>query len=196
MLLGRRTPDRTDGTRARGPAVRSLHAPNWRPDTRPTRPYRWSVPRSTPTRRRSVDPTTVALAVLTLGAFGLAATARAAVAWATAGPGSAGRYVDAIAVCGACGAGAGVLLFGATLVLAVRRHRARGLPVVLGFVTLAMVIGAVVAGLAAGRLGSYDAATGLVVLRTALAGLAAASLPALALAALRARTARARRRVA
>ncbi|SOC87144.1 hypothetical protein SAMN05660766_0812 [Curtobacterium sp. 314Chir4.1] len=91
---------------------------------------------------------------------------------------------------GACSAGAGVLLFGATLVLAVRRHRARGLSVVLGFTMLAMVIGAVVAGFAAAGQADYDAAAGLVILRTALTGLAAASLPALALSALRTRARR------
>jgi hypothetical protein len=166
------------------------------------------VPRSTPARTRSVDRTTAAFAVLTLAAFGLAATARAAVEWATAGLDSPARYVsappsdwdvfdtaNAIAAFGACSAGAGVLLFGATLVLAVRRHRAPGLPVVLGSTTLAMVIGAVLAGFAAAGQADYDAAAGLVILRTALAGLAAASLPALGLAALRTRATRAQRRV-
>ena len=161
------------------------------------------MPRSTPARTRSVDRTTAAFAVLTLAAFGLAASARAAVEWATAGTGAPARYTagapsgldgfdsaNAIAVFGACAAGAGVLLFGATLVLAVRRHRARRLPYVLGLSTLAMVIGAVVAGLAAATQADYDAFAGLVILRTALAGLAAASLPALALAALQTRVRR------
>jgi uncharacterized membrane protein YhaH (DUF805 family) len=162
------------------------------------------VPRPTPLDPRAVDRTTVAFAVLTIGAFGLAATARAAVTWATAGLGAPARYTsvpasgwdvfdaaNAIAVFGACSAGAGVLLFGATLVLAVRRHRARGLPYVLGFSTLAMVVGAVVAGAAATGQSDYDAAAGLTILRTALVGLAAASLPAVALAALRSRSRRA-----
>ena len=161
------------------------------------------MPRSTPARARSVDRTTAAFAVLTLAAFGLAASARAAVEWATVGLGSPARYVaappgdwdvietaNAIAAFGACSAGAGVLLFGATLVLAVRRHSARRLPTVLGIATLAMVIGAVVAGFAATEQPDYDAAAGQVILRTALAGLAAASLPALCLAALRARARR------
>ncbi|WIB78942.1 hypothetical protein DEJ28_07525 [Curtobacterium sp. MCPF17_002] len=156
------------------------------------------MPRSTPARLRSVDRTTASFAVLTLAAFGLATTARAAVEWATAGLGSPARYVsappsdwgapdaaNAIAAFGACSAGAGVILFGVTLVLAVRRHDARRLPYVLGFCTLAMVIGAVVAGFAAAEQTDYGAAVGLVILRTALAGLAAASLPALVLAALR-----------
>lgn len=158
----------------------------------------------TPARRRSVDRTTAAFAVLTLAAFGLATTARAAVRWATAGLGSPARYgpapafgpvgfdtANAIAVFAACSAGVGVLLFGVTLVLAVRRHRAPALPTVLGAATLAMVVGAVVAGIAAAGQHDYDAVAGLVILRTALAGLAAASLPALGLAALRARAARA-----
>jgi hypothetical protein len=163
------------------------------------------VPRSPFARVRSVDRTTAAFAVLTLAAFGLAATARAAVEWATAGLGSPAPYTavspgdvdvfdtaNAIAAFGACSAGAGVLLFGVTLVLAVRRHSARRLlPSVLGFCTLAMVVGSVVAGFAAGTQVDYDAAAGLVILRTALAGLAAASLPALGLAALRARARRA-----
>ena len=161
------------------------------------------MPRSTPARPRSVDRTTAAFAVLTLAAFGLATSARAAVEWATAGLGAPARYVsappsdwdvfdtaNAIAAFGACSAGAGVLLFGVTLVLAVRRHSARRLPYVLGFCTLAMVVGSVVAGFAAAAQPDYDAAAGLVILRTALAGLAAASLPALALAAYRARAAR------
>ncbi|MDP4332902.1 hypothetical protein Q7F20_05920 [Curtobacterium sp. A7_M15] len=162
------------------------------------------MPRSRFARVRSVDRTTAAFAVLTLAAFGLAATARAAVEWATAGLGSPAPYTavspgdvdvfdtaNAIAAFGACSAGAGVLLFGVTLVLAVRRHSARRLPSVLGFCTLAMVVGSVVAGFAAGTQVDYDAAAGLVILRTALAGLAAASLPALGLAALRARARRA-----
>ncbi|WP_144715514.1 hypothetical protein [Curtobacterium pusillum] len=158
------------------------------------------MPSPTPVSWRSVDRTTAAFAVLTLAAFGLAATARAAVEWATEGLDSPARSVaappgawdvfdtaNAIAAFGACSAGAGVLLFGATLVLAVRRHRGRLLPHVLGLCTLAMVIGAVVAGIAAAGQPDYDAAAGLVILRTALAGLAGASLPALGLAALRAR---------
>jgi hypothetical protein len=163
------------------------------------------VPRSVPTRAPSVDRTTAAFAVLTLAAFGLAASARAAVDWASAGLESPARYTsappngwdvfdtaNAIAVLGACSAGVGVLLFGATLVLAVRRHSTRRLPTALGLATLAMVIGAVVAGFAATWQSDYDAAAGLVILRTALAGLAAASLPALVLAALRTRPARPR----
>ncbi|WP_416394448.1 MULTISPECIES: hypothetical protein [unclassified Curtobacterium] len=162
------------------------------------------MPRSAIDRARSVDRTTVSFAVLTLAAFGLAATARAAVAWATAGLGAPARYAatapgdadvfetaNAIAVFGACSAGVGVILFGVTLVLAVRRHAARRLPSVLGLCTLAMVVGAVVAGFAAGSETDYDAAAGLVILRTALVGLAAASLPALGLAVLRARARRA-----
>lgn len=162
------------------------------------------MPHPTPARSWSVDRTTAALAVLTLVAFGFAATARAAVEWATAGLGSPTRYSTAapggwddfdaangIAAFGACCAGAGVLLFGATLVLAVRRHRVRGLSVALGAGTLALVIGAIVAGVAAGAQTDYDAVSGLVILRTALAGLAAASLPALSLSALRTRARRA-----
>lgn len=161
------------------------------------------MPRSTPARLRSVDRTTAAFAVLTLAAFGLAASARAAVEWATADLDGTARYTatppdvsggfdaaNAIAAFGACSAGLGVLLFGATLVLAVRRHGARRLPTVLGISTLAMVIGAVVAGLAAGQQTDYAAVAGLVVLRTALVGLAVASLPALALATYRTRAAR------
>ncbi|MDR6171310.1 hypothetical protein [Curtobacterium sp. SORGH_AS_0776] len=161
------------------------------------------MPRSPLAHARSVDRTTAAFAVLTLAAFGLSATARAAVEWATAGLGAPSRYVttppgdvdvfdtaNAIAAFGACSAGAGVLLFGVTLVLAVRRHSARRLPYVLGFCTLAMVVGSVVAGFAAAAQVDYDTAAGLVILRTALAGLAAASLPALGLAALRARARR------
>ncbi|MGN8050130.1 hypothetical protein ACTJKO_10615 [Curtobacterium sp. 22159] len=161
------------------------------------------MPRPTPALRQTVDRTTAAFAVLTVAAFGLAATARAAVTWATAGTGAPVRYrsvppavsgtfdaADAVAAIAACAAGAGVLLLAATLVLAVRRHRAPGLPYVLASATLAMVVGAVVAGSAAGVQRDAEAATGLVILRTALAGLAAASLPALVLAAARARSTR------
>jgi len=163
------------------------------------------VPRSTPSPRQSVDRRTATFAVLTLVAFGAAAAARVLVDVTTASIGSSARYVavpaaqwdafdtaNVIAGVGACCAGAGVLLFGATLVVAVRRHRAARLPHLLAAVTLTMVVGAVLAGIAAGAQDDFAAAAGWTIVRTALAGLAAASLPALCLAALRTRAARVR----
>ncbi|TCU85890.1 hypothetical protein EDF51_101191 [Curtobacterium sp. PhB25] len=163
------------------------------------------MPRSTPAPWRSVDRRTTTLAALTLVAFGAAALARVLVDATTASIGSSTRYVtvpaaqwdtfdtaNAIAGVGACCAGAGVLLFGATLVVAVRRHRAARLPRLLAAVTLTMVVGAVLAGIAAGAQDDFAAAAGWTIVRTALAGLAAASLPALCLAALRTRAARLR----
>lgn len=164
------------------------------------------MPRSAPARPRSVDRRTVVLAALTLVAFGVAATARVLVDLTTSAAASPARYAavalapdawsgfdtaNVIAAVGASCAGAGVLLFGAALVSAVRRHRGRRLPLVLAVVTLAMVVGAVVAGVTSGRQVDFDAAAHWAILRTALAGLAAASLPALCLAALRARARRA-----
>lgn len=185
--------------------VRFTCTPNWRPDPRPPRPYRCSVPRSTPAPWRSVDRRTATFATLTFVAFGAAALARVLVDATTAGIGSSARYVavppaqwdafdtaNAIAAVGACCAGAGVLLFGATLVSAVRRHRATRMPQWIGAVTVVLALGAVVSGVAATQQTDFGAAAGLVILRTALAGLAAASLPALCLAVLRARAARAR----
>ncbi|QQD77379.1 hypothetical protein I8920_06530 [Curtobacterium sp. YC1] len=163
------------------------------------------MPRSTPTRPRSVDRRTVAFAVLTLVAFGVAASARALVDATTAAAASPARYAtgapgtwdgfdtaNVIAAVGASAAGAGVLLFGAALVSAVSRRAVPRLPSVLGVVTLAMVVGAVVAGIASGEQTDFDAAARWAILRTALAGLAVASLPALCLAALRTRAARPR----
>ncbi|MBF4606689.1 hypothetical protein ITJ59_03935 [Curtobacterium sp. VKM Ac-1393] len=163
------------------------------------------MPRSTPAPRRSVDRRTATFALLTLVAFGAAALARALVDVTTTAAASPARYstvapgawdgfdtANVIAAAGACCAGAGVLLFGATLVTAVRRHRAQRLPQVLGAVTLVLVVGAVVAGIAAGEQTGFDAVAHWTILRTALAGLAAASLPALCLAALRTRAARTR----
>ena len=163
------------------------------------------MPRSTPAPWRSVDRRTTTLATLTLVAFGAAALARVLVDATTASIGSSTRYVtvpaaqwdtfdtaNVIAGVGACCAGAGVLLFGATLVVAVRRHRAARLPRLLASVTLTMVVGAVLAGIAAGAQDDFAAAAGWTIVRTALAGLAAASLPALCLAALRTRAARLR----
>ncbi|NQW88865.1 hypothetical protein HQQ88_00940 [Curtobacterium sp. VKM Ac-2861] len=166
------------------------------------------MPRSTPAPWRSVDRRTATLAALTLVAFGAAALARVLVDATTASIGSSTRYVavpaaqwdafdtaNVIAGVGACCAGTGVLLFGATLVVAVRRHRAARLPRLLAAVTLTMVVGAVlagIAGIAAGAQDDFAAAAGWTILRTALAGLAAASLPALCLAALRTRAARLR----
>ncbi|WIE73682.1 hypothetical protein [Curtobacterium sp. MCJR17_020] len=163
------------------------------------------MPRSTPAPWRSVDRRTATLAALTLVAFGAAALARVLVDATTASIGSSTRYVavpaaqwdafdtaNVIAGVGACCAGTGVLLFGATLVVAVRRHRAARLPRLLAAVTLTMAVGAVLAGIAAGAQDDFAAAAGWTILRTALAGLAAASLPALCLAALRTRAARLR----
>ncbi|OII05975.1 hypothetical protein BIU95_13540 [Curtobacterium sp. MCBA15_007] len=160
------------------------------------------MPHTTPARPRSVDRRTAALAVLTLVAFGLAAAARVLVDVTTSAAASPARYAavalapeawtgfdtaNVIAAVGASCAGAGVLLFGAALVSAVRRHPGRRLPLALAVVTLAMVVGAVAAGVTSGRQSDFDAAAHWAILRTALAGLAAASLPALGLAALRAR---------
>ncbi|MCS5507367.1 hypothetical protein NY057_07655 [Curtobacterium flaccumfaciens] len=163
------------------------------------------MPHPTPVRPRSVDRRTAVLAALTLVAFGVAATARVLVDVTTSAAASPARYAtvalapeawngfdtaNVIAAVGASCAGAGVLLFGAALVSAVRRQRGRRLPLVLAVVTLAMVVGAVVAGVASGEQTDFDAAAHWAILRTALAGLAAASLPALCLAALRARARR------
>lgn len=162
------------------------------------------MPHAATLRPSSVDRTTVAFALMTIAMFGLAATARAAVEWATGDLGAPVRSTsapprwdafdaaNAIAAFGACAAGVGVLLFGATLVLAVRRHRARRLPLVLGTSASVMVIGAVVAGIVAAQQHDFDAVADWSLLRTALGGLAAASLPALGLAALRARATRSR----
>lgn len=155
----------------------------------------------TPARPRSVDRRTAALAVLTLVAFGVAATARVLVDVTTSAAASPARYAavalapevwngfdtaNVIAAVGASCAGAGVLLFGAALVSAVRRNRGRRLPLALAVVVLAMVVGAVVSGVVSSEQTDFDAAAHWAILRTALAGLAAASFPALCLAALRA----------
>ncbi|WIB34437.1 hypothetical protein [Curtobacterium sp. MCSS17_005] len=163
------------------------------------------MPHPAPVRPRSVDRRTAVLAVLALVAFSVAATARVLVDVTTSAAASPARYAtvvlapeawngfdtaNVIAAVGASGAGAGVLLFGAALVSAVRRERGRRLALVLAVVTLAMVVGAVVAGVVSGEQTDFDAAAHWAILRTALAGLAAASLPALCLAALRARARR------
>lgn len=162
------------------------------------------MPHPATLRPSSVDRTTVAFAVMTVAMFGLAAAARAAVEWATGDLGApvhvtstaprsdAFDAANTIATFGACAAGVGVLLFGATLVLAVRRHRARRLPLVLGTSAGAMVVGAVVAGIVGAQQHDFAAVADWSILRTALCGLAAASLPALGLATLRARADRSR----
>jgi hypothetical protein len=156
-------------------------------------------------RLRSVDRRTRVSGVLTLVAFAVAASARFAVDHAVAGSGSGvpQRYsttptsgwtafdtVNVVAGVGASAAGLGVLLFGATLVLAVGQHRDRRLPVWLGAVTALMALGAVVAAVVATSATDFTTAMDASILRTALAGLAAASLPAVCLAALRSRARR------
>ncbi|MBF4581850.1 hypothetical protein ITJ54_04125 [Curtobacterium sp. VKM Ac-2865] len=158
------------------------------------------MPRSSALPRRSVDRRTRFVAVATLVSFAVAAAARVLVDTSTAGFDAPARYatvppsgwtafdtVNVVAVVGASLAGAAVLLFGATLVSAVLHHRGRRLPLVIGAVTLAMVVGAVLAGVVASGRTDFTVVTELELLRTALAGLAVASLPAVVLGAVRAR---------
>lgn len=138
--------------------------------------------------------------IATLVCFAVAAAARVLVDTSTAGFDAPARYttaapsgwtafdtVNVVAVAGASLAGAAVLLFGATLVSAVLHHPGRRLPLVIGAVTLVMVLGAVLAGTVASGRTDFAVVTELELLRTALAGLAVASLPAVVLGALRAR---------
>ncbi|WP_123653128.1 hypothetical protein [Curtobacterium sp. ZW137] len=136
-----------------------------------------------PARRRSVDARVRASGVLALGSFAVAAACRIAVDRVAAGF----ETLNTIAAVGASAAGLGVLLFGATLVLAVQHHRGRRLPLVLGGVTALLALGAVAAAVVATTAPDVGAASNATIVRTALAGLAAASLPAVCLAALRER---------
>ncbi|OIH96286.1 hypothetical protein [Curtobacterium sp. MCBA15_001] len=149
-------------------------------------------------RRRSVDRRVLALAIPTLASFAVATAARVAVDQAVAGYGSPTRYgadtgsgwtsidvVSVIAGLGATAAAAGVLLFGATLVTVVRRHHHRRLTLVLGGTAAVLVLGAVAAAVVATSAKDFTTVADASLLRTALAGLAVASLPAVAMAALR-----------
>jgi len=161
------------------------------------------VPTPEPTRRRSVDRRVAVLAIATLVAFAVAAAARVTVDQAVAGYSASSRYstggasgwtpfdtVNVVAGIGASAAGAGVLLFGATLVTAVRRHHHPRLPVLLGGTTVLLALGAVVAAVVATSATDFATVSEAAIVRTALAGLAAASLPSVCLAALRTRARR------
>lgn len=150
--------------------------------------------------RRAVARPTGVLGAMASVSLAVAVTARL-VTGAVTTPGSSpwtaswsgahlAAVLDVVAFVGASAAGAGVLLAGAALVAAVRAGHGRRLPVILGTVTLAMTLGAVLAGLAASAHVDDGTAAALGLLRTALAGLAVTCLPALALAALRARARR------
>jgi len=151
-----------------------------------------------PTPPRAVPRPVAVLGGLALGSTAVAVAARLAVGaaavrasglWSWAGAHLA-AVLDVMAMIGAAAAGAGILLAGAALVAAVRAGHGRRLPAVLGAVTLAMTVGAVLAGLAAAGRSDDGTVAVLATLRTALAGLAVTCLPALALAALRERARR------
>lgn len=154
------------------------------------------LPELTPPR--AVPRPVVVLGGLALGSTAVAVAARLAVGaaavrasglWSWSGAHLA-AVLDVMAMIGAAAAGTGILLAGAALVAAVRAGRSRHLPAVLGAVTLAMTVGAVLAGLAAAGRSDDGTVAVLATLRTALAGLAVTCLPALALAALRDRARR------
>lgn len=143
--------------------------------------------------------------VLTGVAFAVAAAARitvdrlqetpvagAVTGYSTVRPSGVASFETAntVAGIGASAAGLGVLLFGATLVLVVRQRRARRLPLALGGVTVLLAAGAVAAAVVAASATDFATAVDASILRTALAVLAVASLPAVALAALRSRARR------
>ncbi len=88
--------------------------------------------------------------------------------------------------------GAAVLLFGATLVVVVRRGSGRPRAGWLAGGALALALGAAGASVVAGGQTDFAAMSEWATWRTALAGLAVACLPALCLAVLRARAVRAR----
>lgn len=137
-----------------------------------------------------------ALAVATALCFAVAGAARMVVVLAPGlvhrgAPATNGLLVaiDLVAGTGACAAGTGVLCFGATLVALVLRHRGARMPISIGVGAVVLALGAACAGVLATQVPGLPEAAGLSVLRTALAGLAAASLPAVALGALRSRVA-------
>jgi hypothetical protein len=154
------------------------------------------LPEPAPTH--AVTRPAVVLGGLALGSAAVAVAARLAVgAAAVRAPGvwtwsgaHLAAVLDVMAMVGAAAAGAGMLLAGAALVAAVRSGRGRRLTAVLGAVTSALTVGAVLAGLAAAGRSDDGTVAVLATLRTALAGLAVTCLPALALAALRDRTRR------
>lgn len=149
-------------------------------------------------RRRVAIPAVLAVACLAL-AVGARVTVAAISADIAGRPASVATttlaadtstMLDVVAAVGASSAGAGVLLVGATLVALVRRRHARSLPTVLGLVTLALTVGAVLAGVAAEHRTDFSGVAELDLLRTALTGLAVTSLPALVVAAVRVRARR------
>jgi hypothetical protein len=101
--------------------------------------------------------------------------------------------LNRLATVGVCAIGTGVLLFGATLVIAVLRHRGARLPLGFGIGAVVLVVAAVLSGIAAGRSTAFDVAATFATLRTALAGLAVATLPSIVVGAVRARAAHTRR---
>jgi hypothetical protein len=144
-----------------------------------------------------VDTTTAVLGVLTLLAFATAGAMRLLVDLTLSGTGPQ-QYtsampavpfdrIDALSDVGACAIGAGILLFAATLVAAVARHRGARLPMTLATLTAAVAIAATVFGIGASQAGNGDAAFDLDTMRTALAAIAGACLPAVVVSAVRAR---------
>ncbi|MFS0730215.1 hypothetical protein ABC270_09065 [Curtobacterium sp. 1P10AnD] len=162
------------------------------------------MPTPTDDHRPQTDRTARTLGTLTAAAFGLAVAARLAVDAYEARAALPVRYtteppVDRypiastlLAQVAVASIGAGVLLFGALLVVVVRRSRRHTVAPWLVGGTVLLAIGAAVASVVAGEQTTFVAMTEWSTWRTALAGLATACLPAVCLAVWRARTERAR----
>ncbi|MFJ4297517.1 hypothetical protein [Curtobacterium sp. NPDC089689] len=162
------------------------------------------MPTATADPRPRTGRTTRALGTLTAIAFAIAVIARLALDRYEASAALPVRYTSELPVdrypvvstllaqVAVASIGVGVLLFGALLVVVVRRSRRR--PVVPWLVggTVLLALGAAVASVVASEQTTFVAMTEWSTWRTALAGLAAACLPAVCLAALRARTERTR----
>ncbi|MGL3199519.1 MULTISPECIES: hypothetical protein [Curtobacterium] len=162
------------------------------------------MPTSTADSRPRTDRATPTLGSLTAVAFAGAIAARVAVDLYEARAAAPVRYstqppVDwypfvstlLAQVAVAC-IGAGVLLFGALLVVVVRRQRRRPVTPWLVGGALLLALAATATSVVAGQQTTFVAMTEWSTWRTALAGLAAACLPAVCLAAWRARADRAR----
>jgi hypothetical protein len=131
-----------------------------------------------------IDPVVAVLGGLTLVAFTTGAVLRFLVdVLAVDG--------DVLSVIAAAAVGSGMLLFAATLVVAVIRNRLGRLPVVIGTCALLVTLAAVVAGVLPVH---ADVATvfRLTTLRTALVAIAGACLPAVVVGALASRGRRGR----
>ncbi|MFJ4220941.1 hypothetical protein [Curtobacterium luteum] len=162
------------------------------------------MPASTTVPRPLTGRTPRVLATLTATALALAVGARIAVDVVEARASGPVRYssvppVDwypvvstTLAQVAVASIGAGVLLFGALLVAFVRRSRRPRLPWVIGAWALTLAITATACSIEASTQTSFVGMTEWTTWRTALAGLAAACLPALCLAAVRTRATRAR----